>query len=107
MGDEMRLPFSPVIHPWHEEISDDPQLISEFIVKSMHDDRNPLLPIMEDKYAARKNKRVKLLSYSIGLKKDQLDCHGKNYLNDVSSRPIIGQEMEFSLWMMVKNRFLE
>lgn len=53
MGDGMRLPFSPVIHPWHEEVSDDPQLISEFIVKSMHNDRNPLMPIMEDKYAAR------------------------------------------------------
>ena len=50
----MRLPFSPVILPWHEDLVDEPKLISEFIIRSMHENRNPLLPMMEDKYASRK-----------------------------------------------------
>jgi hypothetical protein len=52
-GDIMRLPFSPVIHPWHENLVDEPKLISEFIIQYMHKDRNELLPVLEDKYASR------------------------------------------------------
>lgn len=58
-GGIMRLPFSPVVLPWHEELVEEPELISEFIIQYMHNARDSLLPTLEDKYASREYVRSK------------------------------------------------
>lgn len=52
------------VRPWHLNLVDDPQSLSEHIVYRMHNDRNPLLITLEDKYKSRdyvsKNSSCKL-----------------------------------------------
>lgn len=41
------------VKPWHLNLVDDPQSLSEHLVYRMHKDRNPLLITLEDKYKSR------------------------------------------------------
>ena len=41
------------IFPWHQNLVDDPITLSEHLVHKMHNDRNPLLIQLEDKFASR------------------------------------------------------
>ncbi len=42
-----------IVLPWHLNLVDDPQSLSEHLVYRMHNDRNPLLITLEDKYKSR------------------------------------------------------
>ena len=48
-------PFSSGILPWQKDCPENPQTYSEFMIHRMYHDRNPLLPKLEDKFAAREH----------------------------------------------------